>query len=81
MLTTENFLRDFPHGVVISIADDIVHAVGYPNSPSEADIANLREELAEDESIGLTEVTDYDMRIVSGEVWQAVMIANANGDW
>jgi hypothetical protein len=72
-MTFPEFMEQFPNGIAVVVNDWVVHAVGYPKPPQQTDMDHLREELASDEEIGLTDLTDYELVIVTGEEWVNLM--------
>ena len=75
----EDFLRQYPYGVLIIHDDLIVHSVGYPNEPTEEDLKDLQIELAEDTSLGFTDLEDYLLVAVDPLKWRTFLESMLRG--
>lgn len=69
-----DFLAQFPHGLIVLKDDTIVHAVGYPRACSKMDVDHLVRELAEDGEFGLTDLRDYSITPLSGDDWRKYLM-------
>lgn len=79
-LSAKEYLSVFTYGVKIIKDEKVLHAVGYPTKATPHDLKLLREELATDNELGLTELKDYDIVHVQPDEWKTFIESVLSSD-